>query len=66
MKAQKDKAFSLSDYLKDLESIVNIDSFSEDAAGVAAALAAAKGVTPRALPYSDLARELERQNVALA
>ncbi len=36
------------------------------AAGVAAALAAAKGVTPRALPYSDLARELERQNVALA
>ena len=36
------------------------------AAGVAAALAATKGVTPRALPYSDLARELERQNVALA
>ena len=36
------------------------------AAGAAAALAAAKGVTPRALPYSDLARELERQNVALS
>ena len=30
---------------------------------IAAALAAQKGVTPRALAFSDLARELDRQNV---
>ena len=36
------------------------------AAGVAAALSAKKGIAPRALPYSDLAAELERQGVALA
>ena len=36
------------------------------AAGAAAALSARKGVAPRALPYADLARELERQGVALA
>ncbi len=35
------------------------------AAGVAAALAAQKGVSPRALAYSDLRRELNRQNVFL-
>ncbi len=33
------------------------------AAGVAAALAAKKGVAPRALAYADLARELDRQDV---
>ena len=33
------------------------------AAGIAAALAAQKGLTPRALAFSDLARELDRQNV---
>jgi len=36
------------------------------AAGVAAALAAKKGIAPRALPYSELAAELERQGAALA
>lgn len=33
------------------------------AAGIAAALAARKGVTPRALAFADLSRELDRQNV---
>jgi hypothetical protein len=33
------------------------------AAGVAAALAAKKNIAPRNLAYSELARELERQNV---
>ena len=33
------------------------------AAGIAAALAAQKGVTPRTLAYADLARELDRQGV---
>ncbi len=36
---------------------------SGQAAGVAAALCANQGVTPRALAYSDLARELQRQSV---
>ena len=35
------------------------------AAGVAAALAAQKGVTPRSLQYGDIRRELVRQNVYL-
>ena len=35
------------------------------AAGAAAGLAALKGVTPRALNYGDLRRELEKQNVYL-
>ena len=38
-------------------------SVTGQAAGIAAALAAQKGVTPRALAFSDLARELDRQNV---
>ncbi|MBQ6137563.1 MAG: FAD-dependent oxidoreductase [Kiritimatiellae bacterium] len=33
------------------------------AAGIAAALASKKGIAPRALAYSDLAAELDRQNV---
>ena len=35
------------------------------AAGVAAALAAKKGIAPRALPYGELRNELVRQNVCL-
>ena len=33
------------------------------AAGIAAALAAQKGITPRQLAYSDLAKGLEAQRV---
>ena len=35
------------------------------AAGVAAALSAKKGSTPRAIAYSELRRELEKQSVFL-
>ena len=35
------------------------------AAGTAAALCAKKGVSPRALPYAELRRELLRRNVYL-
>ena len=38
---------------------------SGQAAGIAAALAAKKGVAPRALPYAALKRELENQKVYL-
>jgi len=36
-----------------------------EAAGTAAALCAKKGVSPRALPYAELRRELLRRNVYL-